>query len=192
LGLRNAILFNTWLSGEGEPIAFVPLSAFSQLQRYYLPTRLRCYNPVIGDRTMSNDLTRIRKPRCILVYALAPDELSLAEANQQFNAFIADRRLPMVLFHDHFIGSPGGVAIFFAKSAQGRQMLMDQNHLPGWQINMHPLIYSFNPAAFDEQIAFTLRAYSGEDWEKLRATDRPDFESLEYGAGPPGENPGSE
>ena len=38
---------------------------------------------------------------------------------------------------------------------------------------MHPLIFSYSPAAFDEQIAFTLQAYSEQDWEALQKENRP-------------------
>ncbi|HLA97772.1 MAG TPA: hypothetical protein VJL34_04920 [Anaerolineales bacterium] len=124
---------------------------------------------------MSYDLTRIRKPRCILLYALSPDELSAAEANRAFNEFIGDRNLPLVLFHDHFIGSPGGIAIFFTGNSRDREALVDHDHLHGWKIELRPLIFSYNPAAFDEQIAFTLRAYRGREWEQLRAEHRPSY-----------------
>jgi hypothetical protein len=117
----------------------------------------------------------IRKPRCFLVYALAPDGVSAAEANRVFNAFVADRDLPLVLFHDHFIGQAGGVAIFYAETAEERQALFSQRHLTGWRVEMRPLIFAHSPSAFDEQTAFTLRAYRGQDWDRLRKIKRPSF-----------------
>ena len=118
---------------------------------------------------------RIRKPRCFLVYALAPEGASPAQANRQFNEFIADRRLPLVLFHDHFIGQPGGVAVFFTETTQEQDMLASSELLNGWRIEIRPLIFSYSPAAFDEQTAFTLRQYRGQDWEKLQQEKRPSY-----------------
>ncbi|GEM_PF-1078594 len=120
-------------------------------------------------------LNRIRKPRCVLVYALAPEGTSPAQANRQFNQFVADRSLPLVLFHDHFIGEPGGVALFFVETPQERAMLAQCPGLAGWQVEVRPLIFSYSPAAFDEQIAFTLRAYREAEWEALRQERRPAY-----------------
>ena len=117
----------------------------------------------------------IRKPRCFLGYALAPEDFSAAQANQQFNAFVADRSLPLVLFHDHFIGQPGGVAIFFVETAQERETLAQHAGLDGWHVDVRPLIFSYSPAAFDEQTAYTLRAYRGQDWETLQQEKRPSY-----------------
>ena len=117
----------------------------------------------------------IRKPRCFLVYALAPETLSPAQANQQFNEFVADQSLPLVLFHDHFIGQPGGVAIFFVETAQERELLAQVEGLRGWHIEIRPLIFSYSPAALDEQTAYTLQAYRGRDWEQLQREKRPAY-----------------
>lgn len=117
----------------------------------------------------------IRKPRCFLVYALAPQSLSPAQANAQFNDFVADHSLPLVLFHDHFIGQPGGVAIFFVETTQERESLAQSEKLNGWHVEIRPLIFSYSPAAFDEQIAFTLRAYRRQNWEMLQQEKRPSY-----------------
>jgi len=37
------------------------------------------------------------------------------------------------------------------------------------------LIFSFSPAAFDEQIAFPLKAYRGVDWGRLQKEQRPSY-----------------
>ena len=120
-------------------------------------------------------MSRVTKPRCFLVYALAPDHLTAAQANDRFNDFIADPDLPLVIFHDHFIGRPGGVAIFFAETTQERAALTETAALTGWQVEIRPLIFSRNPAAFDEQIAYTLRSYRHKDWEKLQREQRPSY-----------------
>jgi hypothetical protein len=67
---------------------------------------------------MNEHVKRIRKPRCFLLYALAPGHLSAARANHTFNAFIDNPGLPLAIFHDHFIGQPGGMAIFYLKTAE--------------------------------------------------------------------------
>ena len=118
---------------------------------------------------------RVTKPRCFLLYALAPEGVTAAQANQQLNAFIADPRLPLALFHDHFIGRPGGLVIFFAETVAEREALAAAEGLPGWQIDVHPLIFSHSPAGFDEQIAFTLRAYRHVNWETLQRQHRPRY-----------------
>ena len=53
---------------------------------------------------MNEHVKRISKPRCFLLYAIAPSELPAAEANRTLNAFVADPGLPLAIFHDHFIG----------------------------------------------------------------------------------------
>ena len=117
---------------------------------------------------------RVTKPRCFLIYALAPDSVSASEANRQFNNFIGNAKMPLVLFHDHFIGQPGGFAIFFAENESQRQALARyQELLKGWEVELRPLIFSYSPAAFDEQIAFTLKAYRGLSWEMLQREHRP-------------------
>jgi hypothetical protein len=118
-------------------------------------------------------LPRITRPRCWLLYALAPDGLPPAEVNRRFNDYIGRRSLPLVIYHDHFIGQPGGLAIFFAETEAERQALLDPAPLAGWRVEIHPLIYSHNPAAFDAQTAFTLSAYRGLDWEQLQRDNRP-------------------
>ena len=118
---------------------------------------------------------RIEKPRCFLVYALAPESLPAADANRIFNEFIGDQDLPLVIYHDHFIGQPGGVAIFYVDRSEARDALLNQKHLEGWQIDVQPLVFSYSPSAFDEQTAFTLKAYRGLDWEDLQKVKRPSY-----------------
>jgi hypothetical protein len=120
-------------------------------------------------------LIKTRQPRCFLVHALAPEGMPAAQANRDFNAFVANRKLPLALFHDHFIGRAGGVAIFYIANPLERDALLDNQQLKDWQVDMHPLIFSRSPAAFDEQIAFTLKAYRDQDWAQLQSEDRPSY-----------------
>ncbi len=124
---------------------------------------------------MDERIRRISNPRCFLLYALAPPHLAAREANRVFNEFIADPSLPLPIFHDHFIGRPGGMALFFVEGAQQRDALLGASHLSGWDFEIRPLIFSYSPAAFDEQIAFTLRAYRGVDWHTIRDHARPSY-----------------
>ncbi|MDJ0754150.1 MAG: hypothetical protein QNJ45_11565 [Ardenticatenaceae bacterium] len=118
---------------------------------------------------------KFRKPRCVLVYALAPEGTKPPDANQAINAMSADQNLPLILWHDHFLGVPGGVMLFFVENEAERDALINSPHLAGWHVEMRPLIYSFNPAAFDEQIAYTMKAYRGQDWEIVRQESRPSY-----------------
>jgi hypothetical protein len=124
---------------------------------------------------MDERIRRVSKPRCFLIYALAPEGMSALEANRAFNQFIADPALPLPIFHDHFIGQPGGLAIFFVDGPSQRDALAMSRHLAAWSVQIQPLIFSYSPAAFDEQIAFTLRAYRDLDWASLRAEERPSY-----------------
>lgn len=124
---------------------------------------------------MNEHAKRIQKPRCFLLYALAPGGMPAAEANRILNAFIGDPRLPLALFHDHFIGQPGGLVIFYVETTEERDALLSQKYLDGWQVEIQPLIFSHSPSAFDEQIAFTLRAYRGVNWEVLQKEQRPSY-----------------
>ncbi|HSB89918.1 MAG TPA: hypothetical protein VLD63_07835 [Anaerolineales bacterium] len=124
---------------------------------------------------MNTSLRRVSKPRCYLVYALAPPGLPAREANRIFNEYLADPGLPLPLFHDHFIGQPGGVAVFFVESTSQRDALLDNTSLQSWQVEIQPMIFAYSPAAFDEQASFTLRAYRGLDWEVLQREKRPSY-----------------
>ena len=124
---------------------------------------------------MNEHAKRIRKPRCFLLYAIAPRGLSAAEANHMLNVFIGEPALPLAIFHDHFIGQPGGVVIFYVETVEERDALLAQNYLDGWHVEIQPLIFSHSPSAFDEQIAFTLRAYRGVSWENLQKEKRPSY-----------------
>lgn len=124
---------------------------------------------------MNDQLRGIRNPRCFLVYALAPDGMPASQANRVFNEFLAVPGLPLAIYHDHFIGDAGAVAIFYVEGPEERDALLDQTYLEGWRVQYRPLIFSRSPSGFDEQIAFTLRAYRDVDWERMRSEDRPSF-----------------
>ena len=118
-----------------------------------------------------------KRPRCYLLYALAPDGTTMRAANDGINALVGDRTLPLAVFHDHFLDRPGGVAIFHASSKSDIDSLDESiaRHLTGWRVEARPLIFSHNPAAFDEQIAYTLGTYRNEDWAMLQTLKRPAY-----------------
>lgn len=120
---------------------------------------------------------RTKRPRCYLVYALASEGTTMRQANDAINALVADRDLPLALFHDHFLDRPGGTAIFHVRTPDDVDAIDAAlvRYLEGWHAIAHPLIFSFNAAAFDEQIAYTLREYQGEDWDTLKRDKRPHY-----------------
>jgi len=128
-----------------------------------------------GEVLMNEHARRIEKPRCFLFYALAPSGLPAAEANRILNAFIGDPALPLAIFHDHFSGEAGGVVILYVETTGERDALLAQNYLDGWRVEVQPLIFSYSPAGLDEQIAFTLKAYRGADWESLQREKGPSY-----------------
>ena len=120
-------------------------------------------------------VAKIGKPRCFLVHAIAPINLSASDANNCFNQYVSDPSRGLAIWHDHFIGAPGGTAIFFVENDAQRQALTESGTLEDWQISVHPLIFSHSPSAFDEQIAYTLRAYRNTDWAALQLEQRPHY-----------------
>jgi len=115
------------------------------------------------------------KPRCYLVYALAPAGVKASEANRTINEMIADAGLPLALWHDHFIGGPGGCVIFYVQSVAEQKALFSNDYLTDWDVDYRPMVFSFNPAAFDAQINYTLQNYGGENWNDLKQRSRPDY-----------------
>ncbi|MGZ9166559.1 MAG: hypothetical protein ACXW4U_15420 [Anaerolineales bacterium] len=124
---------------------------------------------------MNEHARRIQKPSCFLLYALAPENVPAAEANRILNEFIGDPALPLAFFHDHFIGQAGGIVIFFVETTEERDALLAQKYLDGWNVESQPRIFSHSPSAFDEQVAFTLKAYRGINWEILQKDKRPSY-----------------
>jgi hypothetical protein len=109
--------------------------------------------------------------RCHLVYALAPDGLPAGEANRLFNEYIGDDRRGLVVYHDHFIGRHGGVAVFEIRTDEERDLLSDPGPLAGWTIDSHPLVFSLTGVGFGAQARFTLERYRGTTLEELEAAE---------------------
>jgi hypothetical protein len=120
-------------------------------------------------------VTKIGKPRCFLVHAIAPSGLSASDANDRLNKYVSDPSRGLAIWHDHFIGAPGGTAIFFVEDDAQRHALTESGTLDGWRVTVHPLVFSHSPSAFDEQITYTLRVYRNADWAALQLEQRPHY-----------------
>jgi hypothetical protein len=112
--------------------------------------------------------------RCYVVHALAPSGLRPREANDAFNEFIADPRRGLVVWHDHFIGEQGGVAVFHIAAADELARLRESGPLEGWAVDVRPLTFSLAPSGFRAQIDFTLRTYRGTTLEEVEAHETPE------------------
>jgi hypothetical protein len=114
------------------------------------------------------------KERCHLVYALAPEGVNASEANDLLNEYIGDRTRGIVVYHDHFIGRHGGVAVFEVRTEEEEAKLADPGPLEGWQLEIYPLTFSLTAVGFVGQTEFTLRNYAGTTLEELEAAERPE------------------
>ncbi len=108
------------------------------------------------------------KPRCYLVYALAPEAVPMGDADRVFNDFIAQPGYGLVLYHDHFIDCTGGCAIFWTENEDQYHALTGAAELTGWRVAVHPLTFSDSGSGFLAQIEFTLKHYRGMSVENLR------------------------
>lgn len=99
------------------------------------------------------------KPRCYMVYALAPETVTMRQANDQFNDFISHPEYGFVLCHDHFVDRAGGFAIFYVENENQYQLLSSAPELRGWSIAVHPLTFMDAPAGFLYQSDFTMTVY---------------------------------
>jgi hypothetical protein len=90
------------------------------------------------DSTRMNEhAKRIRKPRCFCCMLLPPPQCPAADANHILNAFIGDPALPLAIFHDHFIGQPGGMVIFYVETHRSGMRYWRKNiwKAGGWRSN---------------------------------------------------------
>lgn len=111
--------------------------------------------------------------RCHLVYALAPVGTSARDANDRFNDYVADERRGICVFHDHFVGEHGGVAVFDVRSDDELTAVRDPGPLSGWDIRIHGLTFALTAVGFAAQTEFTLDQYRGATLEALRTAETP-------------------
>jgi hypothetical protein len=112
--------------------------------------------------------------RCFLVYALAPAGTTAREANDRLNAYVADSRRGLSVWHDHFIGAHGGAVVLDVRSEQESALLNDPGPLAGWDLAVHPLTFSLSSVGFAAQTSFTLERYRGVSLEDLAAGEADD------------------
>ncbi|PTX61779.1 hypothetical protein C8P63_10631 [Melghirimyces profundicolus] len=99
------------------------------------------------------------KRRCMMVTAYAPTDLKLKEANALFNQYIANRERGHCVFHDHFLHQPGGVAFFEVSREEQEKKVKNAAELPGWRLEIQPLIHSRSAAGFVAQLHYTSENY---------------------------------
>jgi hypothetical protein len=117
----------------------------------------------------------VRTPRCYLVYAIAPEHVSAAEANELLNEYVADARRGAAVFHDHFTGRPhGGFVILDARTEDELALLDDRGPLVGWEVAVHALTFALAATGFLAQARFTLEEYRGKTFAELEAVERDD------------------
>jgi hypothetical protein len=114
------------------------------------------------------------KRRCYLVYALAPKGVTAAQANDLFNDYVADAARGLAVYHDHFMGRHGGIAVFDVQSDEELAKLDDPGPLDGWQLASYPLTFSRTAVGFVAQTDFTLRAYRDVELTELIEAEEPD------------------
>lgn len=114
------------------------------------------------------------KDRCYLVYALAPAGVGAREVNDLLNAYVADPARGVAVFHDHFIGRHGGVAVFHVRDEDELTALTDPGELAGWELQVHGLTFALTGVGFAAQTEFTLEAYRGTSLDELRAAEPAD------------------
>jgi hypothetical protein len=60
------------------------------------------------EKPVNEHARRIRRPRCFLLYAVAPEQLPAAQANRILNESIGDPSLPRRSFTITSLASPAG------------------------------------------------------------------------------------
>jgi hypothetical protein len=114
------------------------------------------------------------KERCYLVYALAPAGVYAGQANVLFNEYIGDPARGLAVYHDHFIGRHGGIAVFEITTEEEKAKLDDPGPLEDWELTSYPLTYSRTAVGFVAQAEFTLRAYRDVKLSDLIENEEPD------------------
>lgn len=99
------------------------------------------------------------KRRCFMVLAYAPEGMKLKDANHLFNQYIANPIRGHCVFHDHFLDQPGGVAFFEVNNKNQEERIQHTSDLPGWAVQIHPLIHSMSAAGFVAQLDYTSGNY---------------------------------
>ncbi len=110
-----------------------------------------------------------RDRRCWIVTGHAPAGATMAEANDRFNAYVADERRGPLLFHDHFADRPGGIAVFAPETPEELAAIREAGPLGAWDLAIHPLIFAEGAIGFLFQIDYTMIAYRKRKLADLHA-----------------------
>jgi hypothetical protein len=112
--------------------------------------------------------------RCVLVYALAPEETTAREPNDRLNEYVAERRRGLAVWHDHFVGLHGGAVVLDVHSDDEETLLGDPGPFAGWRLSFHPLTFSLSAVGFAAQTSFTLERHSEVTLEEPAAAEPAD------------------
>lgn len=96
---------------------------------------------------------------CWLMFAYAPDGTTMRDANDAINAYVADEARGLCLFHDHFADRAGGTAVFAIETDDELDALRQPGPLEGWDVHLHPLIFSGDKLGFLFQCDYTMIGY---------------------------------
>jgi hypothetical protein len=107
------------------------------------------------------------------VYALAPSDANVRSSNHLFNDYISNSRRGLVVFHDHFVNRPGGIAVFDVRSDEEAKMLDNPGPLDGWKIEIYGLAHSITAVGFAAQMNYTLEQYGGTTLDVLASEEEP-------------------
>jgi hypothetical protein len=72
-----------------------------------------------------------------------------------------------VLYHDHFVGVPGALAIFYLESLTEFDSLSQHSELEKWTVEIHPLIFTEKPVEMLYQMDFTMGVYRGKRLKEI-------------------------
>lgn len=120
--------------------------------------------------------TSFPKPKCYAVIAYSPSSLSIRDAARIFNHFLENRQNGTVLYHDHFVGASGAIAIFYLESLAEFESLSRHSELGEWNVEIHPLIFTEKPVEMLYQMDYTMSVYRGK---RLKEVVR-QYEGSEY------------
>ena len=71
----------------------------------------------------------------------SPSGVNARQANELFNEYIGDHARGLAVYHDHFIGRHGGLAVFEVTTEEQKAKL-DPGPLENWELTSYPLTYS--------------------------------------------------
>jgi len=83
----------------------------------------------------------------------------MRQANDAWNAYVANEARGLLLFHDHFADRPGGVAVFAPETPEELAALREPGPVAAWDLRVHPLIFAEGRLGFLFQIDYSMIGY---------------------------------